>query len=71
MNKEDYIEITHNDDSNFNLLHTYKSLSDVGRQTGLGISYVSQCCNGYYKHAYGYIWRYVEGGDVGSEKVVD
>ena len=58
-------------DINFNLLHTYKSLSDAGRQTGLSIAYISQCCNGYYKYAYGYIWKYVEGGDVGSEKVID
>ena len=45
-------------DMNFKPIAYYKSLSDVGRQTGYGIGYVSQCCNGKYYSAYGYVWRY-------------
>lgn len=43
---------------NFELLNTYKSLSEVGRQTGYSIGYISQCCNGKCYSAYGYIWRW-------------
>lgn len=46
---------------NLKLINVYKSLSECGRQTGYGIGYISQCCNGKYYTAYGYIWRYVDG----------
>lgn len=45
-------------DRNFKIIARYESLSDVGRQTGYGIGYISQCCNGKYYSAYDYIWRY-------------
>lgn len=46
-------------DKEFNLINKYPSLSEMGRQTGYGIGYVSQCCNGHYEMAYGYKWRYI------------
>lgn len=42
------------------LVGRYSSLSDVGRKTGYGIGYISQCCNGKYNTAYDYVWRYVD-----------
>ena len=36
----------------------YPSMHEVERQTGYINSYISSCCKGRYKQAYGYIWRY-------------
>lgn len=36
----------------------YPSMMEVERQTGFNPSYISKCCKGRYKQAYGYIWRY-------------
>ena len=38
----------------------YPSLTEVGKQTGYGISHISKCCLGKQKTAYGYVWRYKE-----------
>lgn len=47
-------------DINFKVITIYDSLSEAGRQTGYNIGYISQCCNGKYSTAYGYIWRYTD-----------
>ena len=47
-------------DINNNIIKTFDSLSDIGRTLGYGIGYISQCCNGRYKQAYGYKWRYAD-----------
>lgn len=36
----------------------YPSMMEVERQTGYINSYISSCCKGRRKSAYGYIWRY-------------
>lgn len=41
-----------------NLIKTWKSLMEIQRQLGYLISTISKCCNGIYKQAYGYIWKY-------------
>ena len=37
----------------------YSSTNEVERQLGFAHQYISQCCNGKYKQAYGYTWKYV------------
>lgn len=41
-----------------NLINVWESVNEVQRQLGYHISGISKCCNGKYKSAYGYIWRY-------------
>lgn len=36
----------------------YESLSEAFRQTGISIGNISSCCNGRYKSAGGFIWKY-------------
>lgn len=36
----------------------YPSIAEAERQTGFDQTYISKCCKGRYKQAYGYIWRY-------------
>lgn len=38
----------------------YPSLSDVHRKLGFNQGYICLCCNGKFKQAYGYHWRYVD-----------
>ena len=38
----------------------YPSTMEIQRQFGFNHSNISQCCNGKFKQAYGYHWRYVE-----------
>ena len=40
------------------LLATFPSLMEAERVTGIDKSNISKCCNGKYKSAGGYIWRY-------------
>ena len=40
------------------LIGIYPSASEAERQTGFDKGYISLCCNGKIKKAYGYIWRY-------------
>lgn len=40
------------------LLATYPSAHEVKRQLGFAQPNISACCNGKYKTAYGYKWRY-------------
>ena len=36
----------------------YPSMHEAKRQTGYDFSFISRCCRGRTKSAYGYIWRY-------------
>ena len=36
----------------------WKSARDVQRTIGYFHNYISNCCNGRYKSAYGYVWKY-------------
>lgn len=36
----------------------YPSIMQAERETGFANSCISACCNGKYKQAYGYIWKY-------------
>ena len=47
-------------DLNDNLVMEYPSAMQVERETGFNQSHICDCCNGKYKTAYGYIWRYKE-----------
>lgn len=42
------------------LIKEYPSAHQVERETGFANQYISACCNGKYKTAYGYKWRYKE-----------
>ena len=39
-------------------IREYPSMHEVKRQTGYDFSFISRCCRGRTKSAYGYIWRY-------------
>lgn len=39
----------------------YPSVKEVERQLGFANGYISNCCRGKYKSAYGYHWEYVKG----------
>lgn len=41
------------------LVKTWSSLTEIGKQTGFSIGNISQAANGKYKQAYGFIWKYV------------
>lgn len=43
------------------IISTYSGLSEAGRETGIHIGNISSACNGRYKTAGGYIWKYVSG----------
>ena len=42
------------------LVKEYQSTMQVERETGFANQHISACCNGKYKTAYGYKWRYKE-----------
>ena len=44
-------------------IRTWISISEAVRQTGICQSAISQCCNGKYKTAGGFIWRFAENLD--------
>lgn len=46
-------------DLNGNLIANWKSTHEIQRQLGFSQGYISSCCTGRHKTAYGYIWRYV------------
>ena len=46
------------DKSTGELLATFPSLMEAERVTGIYHGNISQCCNGKYKSAGGYIWKY-------------
>lgn len=37
----------------------YASAREAARQTGFSQGNISNCCRGGYKHAYGYLWKYI------------
>ena len=41
------------------LVKTWSSLIEIGKQTGFSIGNISQAANGKYKQAHGFIWKYV------------
>ena len=41
------------------LVKTWSSLTEIGKQTGFGIGNISKVANGKHKQAYGFIWKYV------------
>ena len=43
---------------NGKFIKEWPSVSEVHRQLGYTISFISRCCLGKCKQAYGYIWRY-------------
>lgn len=47
-------------DKNGNLIQVWPSANEVQRQIGFNKGSISRCCNGKYKSAYGYIWKYME-----------
>ena len=42
------------------LVKEYPSANQVERELGFAQPNISSCCNGKYKQAYGYIWKYKE-----------
>lgn len=41
-----------------NLKNEYPSISECCRINGYNMSFISNCCNGKYKRAYGFIWKF-------------
>lgn len=41
-----------------NFIKEFPSISQCARQTGYNISFLSNCCNGKYKQAYGFVWKF-------------
>lgn len=42
-----------------NLINVFPSASEVHRQLGFNTGYISSCCNGRHKQAYGFSWKYI------------
>ena len=42
------------------LVKEYPSIQQIYRETGFNQGSICGCCNGKYKQAYGYIWKYKE-----------
>ena len=47
------------DKSTGELLATFPSLREASRVTGIAVQNIRSCCIGKYKHAGGYIWKYL------------
>jgi group I intron endonuclease len=45
-------------DKQGNLVAEFSSVREASRQTGYDFSYISKCCRGKKKEAYGYIWKF-------------
>lgn len=43
---------------NNEILHFYPSLSEASRDTGIKVQNISNACQGKYKQAGGYVWKY-------------
>lgn len=41
-----------------NFIKEYPSTKQAERETGFNQGYITKCCNGKYKQAYGYKWKY-------------
>ena len=42
-----------------NLIQVWPSTNEVQRELGYAKQNISKCCQGKYKQAYGYIWKFV------------
>lgn len=49
------------------LMREWDSIVRVKKECGYSDGYISQCCKGKYKHAYGYVWKYKEDDKYGME----
>lgn len=47
-------------DLNGHFINKWKSVREVEREIGYIHNNISRCCNGKYKTAYGYIWKYYD-----------
>lgn len=47
-------------DINMRKIAEYEGIREAERRTGFDNGYISACCLGKYKKAYGYIWKYKE-----------
>ena len=45
-------------DLNGNLIKKWNCLIDINKELNYSNSFISRCCKGEYKKAYGYVWRY-------------
>lgn len=45
-------------DMNDNFIKTWRSLREIESVLGYGHGNIAKCCEGAYKHAYGYHWKY-------------
>lgn len=43
---------------NDEVINEYKTMSEASRETGISVAGICFCCNGKYKHAGGYKWKY-------------
>ena len=41
-----------------NFIKKYSNLREAADKTKISISNISQCCNGKYKQAKGYVWKF-------------
>lgn len=47
-------------DMNGNLIRQWDCIIRIYEECGYSDGYISQCCKGKYKQAYGYVWKYEE-----------
>jgi hypothetical protein len=45
-------------DKDFNKIKTWRSLREIESTLGFGHGNIAKCCEGVYKQAYGYHWKY-------------
>jgi hypothetical protein len=43
-----------------NIIKKWDCMNDAFREKGYYVGFISLCCRGKYKTAYGYVWKYVE-----------
>lgn len=56
-NEEQSIPVAQYDKNSGELVAVWKSAREAARQLGYNQSNISDCCNGRYKSAYGFVWR--------------
>ena len=47
-----------------NIVKKWDCMNDAFREKGYYVGFISLCCRGEYKSAYGYIWKYAESQEV-------
>lgn len=45
------------------VIEIFESIAEAGRSVNARSSNIGECCRGHKKTAYGYRWKYMEGGD--------